>query len=84
MANTEVERYSEVDTADVPSADWGWSKITYRTWYALGIFIIVFLLGMMHGNHVGHVENWFLGLFAGGTAFVIIRDWIMRRRGMLR
>ncbi len=84
MANTEVERYSEVDTADVPSAAWGWSKITYRTWYALGIFIVVFLLGMMHGNHVGHVENWFLGLFAGGTAFVISRDWIMRRRGMLR
>ena len=84
MANTEVERYSGVDTADVPSAAWGWSKITYRTWYALGIFIVVFLLGMMHGNHVGHVENWFLGLFAGGTAFVINRDWIMRRRGMLR
>jgi hypothetical protein len=39
---------------------------------------------MMHGNHVGHVENWFLALFAGGTAVVIIRDWIMRRRGMLR
>lgn len=28
MVNTEVERYSEVDTADVPSAAWGWSKIT--------------------------------------------------------
>ena len=50
MAGTEVERYTEVDQADVPSADWGWSNITRRTWYALGIFIIVFLLGMLHGK----------------------------------
>lgn len=84
MANTEVERYSGVDTADVPSAAWGWSKITPRTWYALGIFIVVFLLGMMHGNHVGHVENWFLMGFAAIVAFAIVRDWVMRRRGQLR
>ena len=84
MVKTEVERYSEVDPADVPSADWGWSKITPRTWYALGIFIVVFLLGMMHGNHVGHVENWFLIGFAAIVAFAIVRDWVMRRRGQLR
>ncbi len=64
MVNTEVERYSEVDPAEVPSAAWGWSKITYRTWYALGIFIILFLVGMLRGNHVGHVEDWFLLAFA--------------------
>jgi hypothetical protein len=84
MVNTEVEQYSEVDSADVPSAAWGWSKITPRTWYALGIFIVVFLLGMMHGNHVGHVENWFLIAFAAIVAFAIVRDWVMRRRGQLR
>ena len=39
------------------SAAWGWSKINHRTWYAVGIFIIVFLLGMLRGNHVGHVED---------------------------
>jgi len=84
MVNTEVERYSEVDTADVPSAAWGWSKITYRTWYALGGFIIVFLLGMTHGNHIGHVENWFLLAFAAIVALVILRDFVLRRRGFLR
>lgn len=84
MVNTEVERYSEVDPADVPSAAWGWSKITYRTWYALGIFIILFLLGMLRGNHVGHVEDWFLIAFAAIVAVVMARDVIMRRRGMLR
>lgn len=84
MVNTEVERYSEVDPADVPSAAWGWSKITHRTWYALGIFIILFLVGMMHGNHVGRVEDWFLGAFAAIVAVVMVRDMVMRRRGMLR
>jgi hypothetical protein len=84
MVNTEVERYSEVDPADVPSAAWGWSKITHRTWYALGIFIILFLLGMLRGNHVGHVEDWFLIAFAAIVAVVMVRDMVMRRRGMLR
>ena len=84
MANTEVERYSEVDPAEVPSAAWGWSKINHRTWYALGIFIIVFLLGMLRGNHIGHVEDWFLIAFAALTALVIVRDVILRRRGILR
>ncbi len=84
MVNTEVERYSEVDPADVPSAAWGWSKITYRTWYALGIFIILFLLGMLRGNHIGHVEDWFLIAFAAIVAIVMVRDMIMRRRGLLR
>lgn len=84
MVNTEVERYSEVDPADVPSAAWGWSKIVYRTWYALGIFIVVFLVGMTHGNHVGRVEDWFLLAFAAIVTGVLVRDVIMRRRGLLR
>jgi len=84
MVNTEVERYSEVDPADVPSAAWGWSKITHRTWYALGIFIILFLVGMLRGNHVGRVEDWFLIAFAVIVAAVMVRDIVMRRRGMLR
>lgn len=84
MGNTEVERYSDVDPADVPSAAWGWSKIHHRTWYGLGIFIILFLVGMLHGNHVGHVEDWFLIAFAVIIAIVLLRDVIMRKRGLLR
>ena len=30
MANTEVERRTDVDVEDVPSAEWGWSKENYR------------------------------------------------------
>ena len=84
MASTEVERYDEVDPAEVPSAAWGWSKITYRTWYALGIFIVVFLVAMLHGNHVGRVEDWWLIGFALLITGIIVRDIWMRRRGLLR
>ena len=84
MASTEVERYDGVDPADVPSAAWGWSRINRRTWYGLGTFVIVFLLGMLHGNHVGHVEDFLLIFFAGLVAFVMGRDWYLRRRGLLR
>jgi hypothetical protein len=84
MVNTEVERYSDVDPAEVPSAAWGWSKINHRVWYATGIFIILFLVGMLHGNHVGRVEDWWLLAFAVGIAVVIVRDIVMRRRGLLR
>lgn len=84
MPSTEVERYNDVDVADVPSAAWGWSKITHRTWYALGIFIVVFLLGMLRGNHVGHVEDYVLIAFAILITGVIVRDWWGRRRGWLR
>jgi len=84
MANTAVERYNDVDTAEVPSAAWGRSKLKPRTWYAVGIFIILFLLGMLHGNHIGHVEDYVLGGFAAFVAFLIIRDMWMRKRGLLK
>lgn len=84
MVSTEVERRIEVDTAEVPSAAWGWSKINHRTWHITGLVIVVFLLAMLRGNHVGHIEDWFLIGFAALTLFVLVRDWLGRRRGWLR
>ena len=84
MANTSVERYNDVDTAEVPSAEWGWSKLKPRTWYGLGVFIILFLLGMLHGNHIGHIEDWVPISFAAFVAFAIVRDIWMRKRGLLK
>lgn len=84
MVSTEVDRHEGVDTADVPSAEWGWSKINYRTWYIAGIGMIVFLLLMLRGNHIGKVEDIFLILFAAVGAIVLFRDWWGRRRGWLR
>jgi uncharacterized protein DUF2631 len=84
VASTEVEHYNGVDVAEVPSAAWGWSRINYRTWYATGAVVVIFLLAMLRGNHVGHVEDVFLIIFAVLALFVLVRDIWGRRRGWLR
>ena len=84
MANTEVERLTGVDVEEVPSANWGWSKGNPRLWRIGGIVTAIFLLLMMHGNHVGHVEDIFLVFFAVVILGIVIRDWWMRRRGWTR
>ena len=84
MAGTEVERFNGVDVAEVPSAAWGWSKINYRTWHVAGLMAVVFLLAMLRGNHVGHIEDWYLIGFAVLVLFVLVRDLWGRRRGWLR
>jgi hypothetical protein len=84
MVSTEVERYTEVDPADVPSAAWGWSNINPRTWHGVGIFVTLFLLAMMHGNHVGHVEDYVLIVVAVLVFGATVRDWWGRRRGWIR
>ena len=84
MASTEVERTSGVDIADVPSANWGWSRINHRTWHIVGLSIVFLLLMMLDGNHVGHIENLYLISFAALVLFFVVRDWWGRRRGWLR
>ena len=84
MASTEVDRYDGVDVAEVPSAAWGWSRINHRTWYITGLIIFIFLLAMLRGNHVGHIEDVFLIGFAVLALFVLIRDLWGRRRGWIR
>jgi hypothetical protein len=84
VASTEVEHFNGVDVAEVPSAGWGWSKINVRTWHATGLVIVIFLLAMLRGNHVGHIENWFLISFAVLTLVVLVRDLWGRRRGWIR
>ena len=84
MAGTEVERHAGVDVADVPSAEWGWSAINHRTWHIVGLCIVGFLLLMLRGNHVGHVEDWFLVVFAALSLFVVGRDWLGRKQGWLK
>jgi hypothetical protein len=84
MANTEVERHTGVDVEEVPSANWGWSKENPRLIRIGGILSGIFMLLMMHGNHVGHVEDVFLVFFAVVIFGIVIRDWWMRRRGWTR
>jgi hypothetical protein len=84
VAGTEVERFDGADPADVPSANWGWSKINYRNWHVTGLLTIVLLLAFLRGNHVGHVEDlWVIG-FAVLGIFFLVRDVWGRRRGWLK
>jgi hypothetical protein len=84
VANTEVERHTGVDVEEVPSANWGWSKENPRLIRIGGILSALFMLAMMHGNHVGHVEDVFLVFFAVVILGIVARDWWMRRRGWTR
>jgi len=84
VANTEVERHTGVDVEDVPSAQWGWSQENHRLIHIGGLLVAGFLLLMLHGNHVGHVEDWFLIAFAALVLITVVRDWWLRRRGWIR
>jgi hypothetical protein len=84
VANTEVERHTGVDVEDVPSAEWGWSKENYRVIHIGGLLSAAFLLMLIHGNHVGHIEDGFLIAFAILIVIAVARDWWLRRRGWIR
>lgn len=84
MASTEVQRYTGVDVEDVPSAEWGWSKENPKFFHIAGLLAALFLVALMHGNHVGHVEDFFLIGFAALIVAAVIRDWWLRRRGWIR
>lgn len=84
MANTEVDRHDGVDVEDVPSAAWGWSKENITLIHVGGVLSALFLLVMTHGNHVGHVEDWTLVVFAVLILVLVGRDWWLRRRGWIR
>jgi hypothetical protein len=84
VASTEVERHTGVDVEDVPSAEWGWSKENHKLIHIGGLVSAAFMLLMMHGNHVGHVEDAFLVAFAILIVIAVARDWWLRRRGWIR
>jgi Protein of unknown function (DUF2631) len=87
VANTEVERHTRRDIPDVeevPSAEWGWSKENHRWIHIGGLLSAAFLLLLLHGNHVGHIEDFFLIGFAALLVIVVARDWWLRRRGWIR
>ncbi|WP_416562906.1 DUF2631 domain-containing protein [Nocardia testacea] len=86
MAATEVETTSDkavvtkVDPAEVPSAAWGWSGESRRTFQVSAVVVIVILLGMLKGNHHGKVEDLYLIGFAAALAIIVIRDALLRRK----
>lgn len=69
-----------VDTADVPSAAWGWSHENRTLMRVAGWFFAIFLLLMLIGNHSGKVEDMYLIGFAAAIIILLVRDIILRRR----
>lgn len=49
-----------VSSLDEPSVEWGWHKHSAKVGWAVGGFFVLFLLGMLFGNHIGNVENLWL------------------------
>lgn len=84
MVSTELDTTKGVDVEDVPSAAWGWSKENHKLIQIGGILSALFMLAMLRGNHVGHVEDIFLIAFAVVILGVVARDWWLRRRGWTR
>ena len=84
MVSTDLDQTDGVDVEDVPSAAWGWSKENHKAIQIGGILSAIFLLCMLHGNHVGHVEDAFLVFFAVVILIIVARDVFLRRRGWTR
>ncbi|GAA5056445.1 DUF2631 domain-containing protein [Nocardia callitridis] len=85
LETTDTERGSgrvatTVDPAEVPSAAWGWSGESRRTFRIAGWVVALILLAMLIGNHSGKVED--LYLIGGAVAIVaiLIRDSVLRRK----
>ena len=89
IAKQDIVASTEVDTvvagnpdtlAEVPSAAWGWSGEAPRVRRIVGWLIVLALLTMLRGNHIGHVEDIFLIGFAAAIAALLIRDMLQSRK----
>ena len=79
-ADTERGVVTHVDTAEVPSAAWGWSGESRRTFRIAGWVVAVILVLMCIGNQKGHVEDIYLIGSALAIVAILIRDSVLRRK----
>ena len=70
---------TKVDPAEVPSAAFGWSGESPKTFKIAGWVTVVALLAMLFGNHHGHVEDIFLVDTAGLIALILVLDTVTKR-----
>ena len=91
MADTELEPaksavVTKVDPAEVPSAAWGWSGESRRTFRTAGWVVVVILLAMLFegpqgsSSGTGNIGYLVLILLALGLVAVLVRDSILRRK----
>jgi len=79
-ANTERAVVTKVDPAEVPSAAWGWSGESPRTFKTAAIVVALIRLAMLIGNHSGNVENLYLIGFAAALFVLVGYDVWYRRK----
>ncbi|OZG26762.1 hypothetical protein BH683_022955 [Williamsia sp. 1138] len=77
MASTEVEYKPE--PAEAPSARFGWHGEGMKTYKIAAWVSVVALLGMVIGNHEGHVEDLYLVGFAALIVFLLVRGEVLSR-----
>lgn len=87
MAGTELDPAKNdpviagsVDTAEVPSAAWGWSGEAPRFFRVMAIVIALALLSLTIGNHESRIEDFYLVGFAALLVGIVVRDTLQRRR----
>ena len=61
-----------ISSLDEPSVQWGWHQHSTKVGWAVGGFFVLFLLGMLFGNHVGNVENLWLVAVAAVLLFWMV------------
>ncbi|MBM7367592.1 DUF2631 domain-containing protein [Gordonia hydrophobica] len=82
MASTEV---ATIDTgwvrepADAPSARFGWHGVGRKSIAAAALIVGLILLGMLKGNHVGHVEDIYLVIIAVAMIGYTVYSMIPRK-----
>ncbi|GAB2636864.1 DUF2631 domain-containing protein [Nocardia goodfellowii] len=93
MAATELETttterriVTHVDTAEVPSAAWGWSGESPRTFRIAGLVVALILLGMLFegpqgsSSGSGNIGYMFLVGFAALLGVILLRDAFTRNK----
>jgi uncharacterized protein DUF2631 len=71
------------DPHDEPSVEWGWHGTFPRGARIAGIFVAIAMFGMLIGNQVGHVEDYYLVAVGIIMVAVVVRAAV-RRRGSWR
>jgi len=82
VASAEVEKrpVQTPDPHDEPSVEWGWHGTLPRGTRLAGWFVVLVLFGMLIGNQVGHVEDFYLVIAGVVVAFLLLLSTRKRRR----
>lgn len=61
-----------ISSLNEPSVAWGWHQHSAKVGWGVGGFFVLFLLGMLIGNHLGNVENLWLIAIAAVVAIAMV------------